>query len=858
MLIAGILMLIPGSHVLFAADSRQTMEGAPPASEAETLLVGIYFNRTLLDEAIIYRTGSGYWIPFEPFLKKSGLQEESRTGTVARYPTDLGTLLFDTRALQSFESEQCISFHDLKTSFLAKPEFDSALFAVMLDIPWRPGARHERKRQEPDIKAPPGTISYIGIEAQADNDFSGTTNKNLLLESSGRALDGVWSLTASGDPEVRMTPSRYNWTTFNKNLAIRLGTGYSGSYSLLGSTYMTGVQFGWNNHSIVRKLDAEQGYGSEMFLNFDTNQMRTLEGSAPSGGIAELRFDDVAVSRQRINLDGTFSFPNVRMDSDLRKTEVYIYERSINESPIKTIDFSQSVGSRSLPPGEVMVRGGVGRTGNILDGEPGSTRNTEAFTDILYGLSRRVTIETAVQQNALTASPDLLTGAVLSLGSNWSAALYGARSNNRSGADLQLDGRYSDWDLSYWGTLHEGGFGSDTVPREENHSLRWTVRPAEGISLQAIGRHQTEADSLVLGYLLPAASLSPYNWLRLSATPHDDRTYRYETSFRLGMHGRLQGIYDNEVISLDYQHDVSRELNVRLVNDYAINTRDVVTNLGLDWYPSSGSSREILATLLSYSGGSFGISGSWSRYINTGLRLAMQYSFNMNNAANLSTSTFIPLDATAESRKSLALTLSWDLGWSNRGFIPINRNEVTLTRGALAGSLDIQTPSTISASDINDIKILMNGRTIQQRQVNGDFFLGRLQPGIYRVSVDRENLPIELVSEQKETKVEIKNGAVTGIKIPLYAQYGAAGKVAGNNGDAIADALVRISRENGDVVVRATTNQFGYYRIDGLRSGIYTAEVESVRGISMKSTLKQEFRIENDYVFDIDLKAALP
>lgn len=53
-------------------------------------------------------------------------------------------------------------------------------------------------------------------------------------------------------------------------------------------------------------------------------------------------------------------------------------------------------------------------------------------------------------------------------------------------------------------------------------------------------------------------------------------------------------------------------------------------------------------------------------------------------------------------------------------------------------------------------------------------------------------------------------------------------------------------------------NQFGYYRIDGLRSGIYTAEVESVRGISMKSTLKQEFRIENDYVFDIDLKAALP
>ncbi|KZK74532.1 MAG: hypothetical protein A3K90_05260, partial [Pelodictyon luteolum] len=835
--------------VLLAAEPVEAEPLQKQQEKTETLLVGIYFNGTLLDEAIIYRTGSGYWIAFEPFLKKSGLQEEGRTGTIVSYPTDLGTLTFDTSALESFESEPCISFHDLKSAFLAQPSFDPSLFAVMLDIPWRPGARQVRKREEPDVKAPSGTISYIGIEAQADHDFKGTTNKNILLESSGRVLGGVWSMTARGDPEEKMTASRYNWTTFNRNLAIRLGTGYSGSYSLLGSTYMTGLQFGWNNRSIIRKLDAEQAYGSDMFLNFDSNQLRTLEGSAPPGGIAELRFDGEVVARQRINLDGTFTFPNVRMDSDLRRTEVYVYLRSINENPIKTIDFSQSVSSRSLPAGEVMVRGGAGRTGNILDGEHGSSRNTEAFTDMLYGVSRRVTLETAVQQNADAGTADLLTGAVLSIGSRWTSALYLARSNERSGADIQLEGRYRSWDLSYWGTRHDKGYGSDTAPREESHSMRWTVRPAEGITLQTIGRHQRSADSLVHSYLLPAATLSPFSWWRMTATPHDDRTYRYETGLRLGRHDRVQGIYDNKVISLDYQHDISRELNVRLVNDYSFSTSDAVTNLGLDWYPE-GSSRDIVATLLSYSGGSFGISGSWSRHINTGMRLAMQYSFNMNNAANLSTSTLIPLNATDESRKSASITLSWDLGWSNRGFIPINRNEVTLTRGALAGSLDIQSSSTLSSSDINDIKILMNGRSIQQRQLNGDFFLGRLPPGIYRVSIDRENLPIELVSEQKEMKVEIRNGAVTGIKIPLYARYGAAGKVADRNGIGIAGMLVKITDVQGEIVATAVTNRFGYYRVDGLRSGTYLATADSDKGAGHDRAPSREFSISNDYVFD--------
>lgn len=379
--------------------------------------------------------------------------------------------------------------------------------------------------------------------------------------------------------------------------------------------------------------------------------------------------------------------------------------------------------------------------------------------------------------------------------------------------------------------------------------MRWGVRPTEGAYLQAIGRRQVSADSLECSYLLPAAALSPFSWWRLSAIPHDDRAYRYETGFRLGRADRVNGILDLGVLSLDYRHDLSRELNLRLVNDYAFSTADAVTNLGFDWYPSGGS-RQNLSTMLSYSGGAFGVSGSLSRYMNTGLRVSMQYSFNMNNAANLSTTPLVPIEGGAESRNIVALSLSWDLGWSQRGFVPINRNEVTLTRGALAGSLEIDDGAGISPSEINGIRILLNGRSLQQRQINGDFFLGRLRPGIYRVSVDRENLPIELVSTKKEISVEIKNGAVTGMKIPLYAEYGAAGRVTGSDGECMADALVSIRSEEGALVAAATTNRFGYYRVDGLRRGLYRASVEGAEGLP--------FRIEDDYLFELDLRRDAP
>jgi hypothetical protein len=826
-------------------------------SGVESLLVGVYINNRLEKEDMIFRENKEYWIPFSLFLEKTGLKEDRKAGTMADYSTTLGVISFNTAALKEFDTVSCISFSDLKTTFLAAPEFNPSLYAVMLTIPWGAGSPVKISINSADIRAPERSISFIGIEAGSNYDFDSNVNKSLQLAGGGRLLSGVWNVTAETDQGSGFTPTRYNWTTFNNNLAFRLGTGYSGSYSLLGSSNLTMVQVGWNNRSIIRQLDTGQNDASDVFLNIDASQLRTIDGSGPPASIAELRFDGEVFSRQRIGLDGKFVFENVRMSTDLRKTEVYIYLRSINEKPVKVIDFSQSVSSRALPGGELLIRSGVGKTGNLLNEHERDNSSMAAFGNLLYGVTDRLTVEAAMQKNQFSTSADLLAGAIFSPGGSWTTALYGARSNERYAADMRLEGRYKNWNAAYWGTMRQADFGFDNQEKNLSHIFRWSVNPFREMGFQVIAHYEKRGDSLSRRYALPAISFYPSSRFSISATPDDFQNYRYEAGFRIGDHNALRTIYQNDIVSVDYQRNISDHLNLRALNDYSLLYKKNVTNLVLDWYPQNNTN-DLIETALSCSGSALGISGSWTRYINTGLRFAMQYTYNMNNVAsitmgNVDTSIKMPV-----TQKNIALSLSWDLGWSNKGFFPINRNAITLTRGAIAGSLDIGNDTKLSSSDINNISILLNGRQMQQRQIDGSFFIGSLKPGIYNVSVDPEKLPIELVVDQKDRKVEVKNGAVTALSIPVYAEYGVAGRVADAAGNGVADVLMVISGANGKPPLKTVTNEFGYYRIDTLRSGKYQLTAESVGERPITNAPKRDISIKDDYLFDVNLSITVP
>lgn len=846
------LALEPATHTETQTFITQQVAPSPPLPpDVEPMFAGIYINGNEAEAEIIYHEDNEYWLPFDLFLKESGLKPGDKTDAGTTYPTTIGVITFDHSGLKSFENNSCISFSDLKKTFRVKASFNLSLYAAVIQIPWKAGIAKTRSGKkesiEPDIKAPGNSLTYIGIETDILFNTHGEVQKDLLVETAGRLGPGVWDIKFEGDPEEQMIPSRYHWTVFNRHAAARAGTGSTEIYSLIDNKSFTGLQFGWNNRTILNQLDFERYTDSDGFLSMDRNQLRTIEGDGPPAGIAELRLDGEIVARQRISLDGRFIFRNIRMGTDLRRTEIYLYELSLREPPVAVLNFTQSIQSRSLPGGELLVRGGIGSIGNMLDNPTEEKDEYLGFTHIQYGLHRRITLEAAMQYTTNIEKPDKLLGTVMSLGDNWTIALYGAEVNGRYGGDLRVEGNGERWSFAYWGNRYLEKFRSDTSPEETRQALRITTSPWNSLNVTIFGSHEQQDDNIVNRYLLPGAYWRISRFLQLSATPDSDKKYRYDADIRLSSRSDLRLSYREDILDSQYYHDLAENLSVIVKNTYAFQTSDTVSSMFVDWAPGNSAYNRIRLGS-SYSDNQLGYNALWSRYVNTGLRFALQYSYNMNNASNLQTGEFDGVfDSTTLPQEFIGFTLSWDLGHSQSGLRPINRTAISHTRGAITGQLNIQNPGSVNSSDIDNVRILLNDRQLSQQQINGSFFLGNLRPGIYRLTVDPENLPLELNVEQDNLLVEVKSGAVTQVDIPLFAQYGIAGRITGTGQEGIENKTVQILDAENKLVATSRTNLFGYYRADNLRPGSYKA-------LLPPAGQEQLFTITDDYLFGIDFK----
>jgi hypothetical protein len=846
------IMQIP----LLAAERTGTPPPAQTSQQAEAtnkepLLAEIFINSQSAGSFVCYRHENDYWVPFPLFLEKSGLKAPEPGIVTVPYQTSLGIITFSPGSLKLIEETTCISLGELKKTFLVNGRFDQSNFAFVLDIPWQAGNPALKKVElaaiKPDVPAPASSLSFLRIEPTASWDFDNKPEKNLFLEAGGRVMNGVWDFTLEGDPEKQLTPTRYHWTTYSKHLALRLGTGSSDIQSLVEDIPFTGLQFGWNNHNILNQLDFERYSDSDIFLTLDRTQQRTIEGKGPPAAIAELRLDGIVVARQRIGLDGRFIFSNVRMTTDLRKTEVMLYERSLREKPLAVINYTISILNRSMPAHELLIRGGTGVLGNPLDNS-GIKRPQTGFTHIQYGLTNRMTLEASYQYNPKTASNEYMAGTALSIGKQWATALYAANVNGSFGADARLEGHGRNWDLSEVSSWREAGFSGESSVNEQRHAMRISTSVMKPFDLLLYGSFEKKGEETGKRFLLPGAYWTIFPWMTLSAIPNDDERYRYEANLRMGDMSDLSVVYDKKLVTADFRTDLSHSLISRLLNTYAVNTGSNLTSLYLDWYP--GVSRfDVLRLGVSRSDGQYGFSGSWSKFMNAGLRFTLQYSYNMNNAQQIeSQDNFVENGIVQNARQYIGFTMTWDMGFSKKKTYPINRTAISTTRGGLAGSLDIMNDTSLGSADINDVDILVNGRKLSQRQIDGTFFVGNLRPGIYTVDIDTEKLPLELNVARNSVKAEIRNGAVTEVNIPVYAEYGVAGCLNDPKGNPMPGKALEITDSTGKPAGQVTTDQFGYYRFDGLKPGTYAIRPEG----SEKST-ERTFVIKNDYIFDVNL-----
>lgn len=141
-----------------------------------------------------------------------------------------------------------------------------------------------------------------------------------------------------------------------------------------------------------------------------------------------------------------------------------------------------------------------------------------------------------------------------------------------------------------------------------------------------------------------------------------------------------------------------------------------------------------------------------------------------------------------------------------------------------------------------------NGRTMP----GGELFIGGIAPGVHTVTLDPENLPIELVPERLSVVAEVAAGALTRVDFAVRPKFGIAGRVADGAGQDIAGRRVEISGATGTLGRQGVTDRVGLFRIDGLPPGDYRVRLLPESGDDGPMPVRSA-HIENDFLFDQDL-----
>jgi len=160
--------------------------------------------------------------------------------------------------------------------------------------------------------------------------------------------------------------------------------------------------------------------------------------------------------------------------------------------------------------------------------------------------------------------------------------------------------------------------------------------------------------------------------------------------------------------------------------------------------------------------------------------------------------------------------------------------------------------ANVSAEDLAGLPVLIDGRAVTRTRRGGRFFVGNLRPGVYRVEIDPEGMPIELTLRQPGRRARVEPGAVTGVDFVATQEFGFAGRVL-VEGQPFANALVELLDQRGNVIQTAKTDRFGLYRFDGVVAGRYRVRMSPRNAPGADVTWPTRDVLVEDFLFGQDL-----
>ncbi len=821
----------------------------PGALPRDRLLVGIILNGREVGAPEVLRDGDagasgGLLVPLESFVELSGctlVEASGEEGLLLETP--LGTIELDDQDVLEIDGLRYLVARVFEDKLASPVAFDEEEFALRFDLAWRAAAGGRPSAAAvplvPDVEPPLASLSTMRIDVQYnESDLTGERlDSNTLL--AGRVAGGRWQARWQNDFEGGQRWQDYAWLRGDRQRLWLLGHQRVQLHPLLPGLELTGAQLAWTDQPLVR---FPRVLRPGELLPRRLRPVDTYEGTGPPAGLAELRIESRVIARQTIGLDGRYAFFDVTLPNrQLSQVEIYVYDRHNLTVPVAIDERTRSTSEFLLPAGAFVHQGGAGYGGNFAqdaldDVDAGS--EVAGFYQGRWGLRAGLTVEAAAQRSADRVQ--IMGGVVARLSRAMVVSLGLGTAEDAAGYSLELDGLWPRWRLRGRSQLNQSGFQRDGSEETFDHVLELGTTRSARLDLGLIARSRKQPNQRA-DYVLPAFGWRPLAGVSLRARPDEEGDYVADLGWQLSRAARLAAHYQDQRGFLDYSHQLGRRYSL-------FGGAELGGNLGERYSAAmrrSGAGRRRL---------------SWTA---GGLLAGSELGFRIAASAALAPGVLLRLDweddplllETGGSRnRQLLVGVTTDHAWSRGRLLPARSLARRAGRGAIAGRVRIDAPFELPDVHLEDLRILLDGSARARTLRGGSFFIANLPEGVYRLELDRENLPIELTPERVVIAVEVAAAAVTRIEFLVRPEFGVAGRVTGAAGGHLAGMTVELLDAGGRLVKSATSDRFGLFRFDGLPIGRYTlrAVPQSFSG-APGDLPSRPVEIVNDYLFGQDL-----
>lgn len=796
-------------------------------------IVGTMINGETGSDWDIYIAGDTFWISQKNLQEHFDLEISGAPPNPLSVRSSLGNINIPISETAVHPTDGLfLSTKTLRNKLNIRSEFSDENYSLHFDVPWSSGETGKQQTQRIiDHHPPPGTLRSIYYENQLRMSASGSQESDNQLLTTGSAGNGLWLLSFTEAENNQIIAENYHWSVNTNNSLLRIGTNQAEISPLTPQFEFTGLQYAWSSSGIQKFITADHSLDLDGFLSDDVRLLKTIKrDDGHPAGIALLKIDGHRVTAVRIGLDGQYEFKNIVYDTDhYQKVSIHIYESSASRKPIKIINVSQHAARRMLDQGEHFLRLGFGSMGNPAANDQAGLQR---FMLYRFGVSDRLTFHFGTQSNssAETSGNAEIAGILASLGDHWALQAEYAAQKNSNSLTASLSGDYHDFNTKLTTKIYQKDYGDAQPVTGQNHDARWRTfwRVHPQLKLGLYGRHWQETSGTDQRYLLPAVFGNITDRFSFYARPEENGDYQLSANYHFKNH-RFQATHVFDAYSLirhtiyDNQwrtwHIVA-ERNLTPGSDTQITTQ-------LDWYPTKND-QNFVEMGFTHSETKKGVFFSWNTFTRPGIDIQLQYeNYSYFNA---------------EPSPSLWLRTRLNLVKSGNKYIPTEDRLHNLHYGTISGKL-------IDASgekmNLNGVTMRVDGKAFPEQATSGRYTINNLKPGIYEVSVDEDDLPIELAPKKRSAVVEVKASAVTNVDFRIDEYYGFAGYVSRND-KPLGNVALFVTGDTSQFEKEIASDRFGYYRIDDLPPGHYSVRVSGQSNQAISVTLTDDFLFDQN------------